>query len=67
MKMTNFKEIHKSTCALKVLKFKNVTAETDGATGSLVDSGSTDILCDAKIQVDVGGTTYWIPLYDTEV
>lgn len=33
--------------------------------GSLDDSGASDILCDAYITCDVGGTPYYLPLYNT--
>lgn len=38
---------------------------SNAVTGTLADSGSTDILCDKRIPVDVDGVTYYIALYDT--
>jgi hypothetical protein len=35
------------------------------SSGTLTDSDSADIKCDARIRVDIGGTPYWIPAYDT--
>ena len=32
---------------------------------SLDDSGTNDILCDGYLTIDVNGTPYYIPLYDT--
>ena len=61
----HFREIHEKATDLKLLKVKNITFETDGATGSLKDSDGTDIKCDGKIKVDIGGTTYYIPVYDS--
>lgn len=39
-------------------------ANTD--TGTLTDSGAGDILCDARIQIQFNGTSYWLPLYNTK-
>ena len=36
------------------------------ATGTLTDSGAGDVECDASIQVQWGGTVYYIPLFDTK-
>ena len=43
----------------------NVKFETDATAGSLDDSASADILCDAYMAIDVDGTTYYLALYDT--
>jgi len=68
--MTKFKEIHDevdtSTVDCEKLEVKNIIAQNDGAAGSLKDSAGTDIKCDAYIQVTIGGTTYYIPAYDTK-
>ena len=37
------------------------------ASGSLKDSAAADIKCDARIAISFGGTTYYLPLYDTVV
>ncbi|MFW6172929.1 MAG: hypothetical protein ACOC5T_04220 [Elusimicrobiota bacterium] len=58
--MTRFKEITGEA------EIKNVKFESDAETGSLKDSDGTNIKCDAYIEVDVDGTTYYLPLYDTK-
>ena len=35
------------------------------SSGSLTDSAAADVACDARIRVNIGGTSYWIPLFDT--
>lgn len=44
---------------LEVKEFANTSS------GTLTDSGAGDILCDARIKIQFGGTAYYIPLYDT--
>ncbi len=34
--------------------------------GTLTDSGSGDILCDARIAIDLGGVDHWIAAYNTK-
>jgi hypothetical protein len=34
-------------------------------TGTLTDSDAADIKCDGRIKIQMGGTAYYIPLYDT--
>lgn len=46
-------------------KIMNVLFETDGETGTLTDSGAGDVKCDARVKIDLDGTTYYLPLYDT--
>jgi len=35
------------------------------SSGSLTGSGAADVACDARVRCDIGGTSYWIPLFDT--
>lgn len=37
------------------------------SSGNLTDSGAASVACDARIKCDIGGTPYWIPLFDTAV
>lgn len=50
---------------IEVLTVKAIGDIASGETGTLTDSGAGDILCDARIPITVGGTTYYIALYDT--
>jgi len=47
-----------------LINFAGATGDT-ASTGSLTDSGSADVACDAKIAVVFNGTPYWIPLFNT--
>ncbi len=46
------------------VKFDNVAGMVS-TTDSLDDSATIDILCDGYITIDIGGTPYYIPVYDT--
>ena len=39
-------------------------ADTDGTNGATAGTALTPANCDGKVQVDLGGTTLWIALYD---
>ena len=41
------------------------TVSAGFSTGSLKDSGDSDIACDAYLTVAIAGTTYYLPLYNT--
>jgi hypothetical protein len=49
-----------------LINFSGATGDVI-ATGSLQDSDSADIKCDAKIQVLWNGVVYYLPAYDTAV
>lgn len=53
--------------AFREVQVKNVKFATSAVTGSLKDSANADIKCDFRLQVDVDGVTYYLPLYDTVV
>jgi hypothetical protein len=44
---------------LAIKEFANTAA------GSLKNSDETDIKCDAYVEIQFNGTTYYLPLYDT--
>ena len=35
------------------------------SSGTLTDSSAGAVACDARIRVNIGGTSYWLPLFDT--
>lgn len=48
-----------------VIKVLSVKEFANTELGSLTDSGSGDVACDARIKISFNGTDYWIPLFNT--
>jgi hypothetical protein len=47
-----------------LLNFAGTSGESVSS-GSLTDSGATDVACDARIAIVWNGTPYWLPLFNT--
>jgi len=60
-----FKVSHTSTNGFTSLFYFNATTGDTTTAGSLKDSTSTDITCDAYVTCSINGTPYYLPLYDT--
>lgn len=50
---------------IDVLTVREVGDIASAETGTLTDSAAGDVKCDKRIPVQVAGTTYYIPLFDT--